>query len=65
MARTTGADLPDLHLLKFPGPFDEPNLVAFAGLVPVMRLAERCEFARLVTEKVKLSGPGNGVGAMA
>ncbi|WP_155059096.1 IS1380 family transposase [Streptomyces blattellae] len=45
--------------------FDEPNLIAHAGLVPVMRLAERCGLPRLVTEKVRLSGAGNGAGAAA
>ena len=45
--------------------FDEPNLIAHAGLVPVMRLAERCGLARLVAEKVKLTGAKNGAGASA
>jgi hypothetical protein len=35
--------------------FDDTNLVAYAGLVPVMRLAERCGLARLTAEKVKLA----------
>ncbi|MGP4053164.1 IS1380 family transposase, partial [Streptomyces sp. 2A115] len=43
--------------------FDDPNLIAHAGLVPVMRLAERCGLARLVAEKVKLTGARNGAGA--
>ncbi|WP_326809833.1 hypothetical protein OIE62_39645 [Streptomyces scopuliridis] len=43
--------------------FDDRNLVAYAGLVPVMRLAERCGLGRLVTEKVKLPGGKNGAGA--
>jgi hypothetical protein len=43
--------------------FDDTNLVAYAGLVPVMRLAERCGLARLVAEKVKLTGAKNGAGA--
>jgi hypothetical protein len=30
-----------------------------------MRLAERCGLARLVAEKVKLTGAGNGAGAAA
>jgi hypothetical protein len=25
------------------GPFSDPNLIASAGLVPLVRLAERCE----------------------
>ncbi|MCX4785460.1 IS1380 family transposase [Streptomyces sp. NBC_01221] len=45
--------------------FDDPNLVAHAGLVPVMRLAERCGLSGLVTQKVKLSGTRNGAGASA
>jgi hypothetical protein len=43
--------------------FDDPNLIAHAGLVPVMRLAERCGLPRLVAEKVKLTGAKNGAGA--
>jgi hypothetical protein len=27
--------------------FDDPNLIAQAGLVPVLRLAERCGLSRL------------------
>ncbi len=45
--------------------FDDPNLVAHAGLVPVMRLAERCGLSGLVTQKVKLTGTTNGAGAAA
>lgn len=45
--------------------FDDANLIAYAGLVPVMRLAERCGLARLVTDKVKLSGARNSAGAAA
>ncbi|MFF1651723.1 IS1380 family transposase [Streptomyces sp. NPDC058240] len=45
--------------------FDDRNLIAYAGLVPVMRLAERCGLSRLVAEKVKLPGAGNGAGAAA
>ncbi|SCF83830.1 IS1380 family transposase [Streptomyces sp. Ncost-T10-10d] len=45
--------------------FDEPNLIAHAGLVPVMRLAERCGLSRLVAEKVKLTGASNGAGSAA
>ncbi|MFI9631032.1 hypothetical protein [Streptomyces sp. NPDC052042] len=36
--------------------FDEPNLIAYAGLVPVMWLAERCGLARLVAKNVRLTG---------
>ncbi|GAA3367867.1 IS1380-like element ISMsm11 family transposase [Streptomyces sannanensis] len=45
--------------------FDDTNLVAYAGLVPVMRLAERCGLARLAAEKVKLTGAKNSAGAAA
>ncbi|WP_405650473.1 IS1380 family transposase [Streptomyces sp. NBC_01386] len=45
--------------------FDDPNLIAYAGLVPVMRLAERCGLSRLVAEKVKLTGASNSAGAAA
>ena len=45
--------------------FDDPNLIAHAGLVPVLRLAERCGLSRLVAEKVKLTGARNGAGAAA
>jgi hypothetical protein len=45
--------------------FDDPNLIAHAGLVPVMRLAERCGLDRLVAEHVKLPGGKNGAGASA
>ncbi|WP_406408230.1 IS1380 family transposase [Streptomyces sp. NBC_01643] len=45
--------------------FDDPNLIAHAGLVPVMRLAERCGLSGLVTQKVKLTGTTNGAGAAA
>ncbi|WP_329164911.1 hypothetical protein OG204_04785 [Streptomyces sp. NBC_01387] len=45
--------------------FDDANLIAHAGLVPVMRLAERCGLPRLVREKVRLTGTKNGAGASA
>ncbi|MGW1550803.1 transposase [Streptomyces sp. NPDC002346] len=45
--------------------FDDPNLIAYAGLLPVLRLAERCGLSRLVAEKVKLTGAKNGAGAAA
>lgn len=35
--------------------FDDPNLVSCAGLVPVMRLAQRCDLAGLVGEHLKLT----------
>ncbi|MFE5828387.1 IS1380 family transposase [Streptomyces erythrochromogenes] len=43
--------------------FDDPNLIAHAGLVPLMRLAERCGLAPLVAERVRLTGAKNGAGA--
>ncbi|MGW1711648.1 IS1380 family transposase, partial [Streptomyces sp. NPDC002206] len=45
--------------------FDNPNLIAYAGLLPVLRLAERCGLSDLVTQKVKLTGTKNGAGAAA
>lgn len=36
--------------------FDDPNLVASAGLVPVLRLAERVELHRLVQQRVRVAG---------
>src|SRR5262245_41821762 len=45
--------------------FDDANLVACAGLVPVMRLAQRCGLASLVVDKVKLGGAKNSAGAAA
>lgn len=37
--------------------FDDPNLVSSAGLVPVMRLAQRCDLAGLVGEHLTVAGP--------
>ncbi len=45
--------------------FDEPNLIAHAGLIPVIRLAERCGLLALVAEKVRLAGAKNGAGTAA
>ncbi|MFJ5726274.1 IS1380 family transposase [Streptomyces sp. NPDC093149] len=45
--------------------FDDSNLIAHAGLIPVMRLAERCGLSRLVAAKMKLTGARNGAGAAA
>ena len=42
--------------------FDDPNLVSCAGLVPVMRLAQRCDLAGLVGEHLRVTV---GVGANA
>jgi Transposase DDE domain group 1 len=43
--------------------FDEPNLVADAGLVPTVRLAERAGLPQLVDQAVRVTGAGNGGGA--
>ncbi|TDE32371.1 IS1380 family transposase [Actinomadura sp. 6K520] len=43
--------------------FDEPNLMADAGLVPVVRLAERAGLPELVSTAVRIKGSGNGAGA--
>lgn len=43
--------------------FDDPNLVADAGLVPVMALAERIGLPELVAERVAISGAANSAGA--
>jgi hypothetical protein len=42
---------------------DDPNLVAAAGLVPVMRLAERAGLADLVAEHVRLPAAAGSAGA--
>jgi hypothetical protein len=43
--------------------FDEPNLMADAGLVPVVRLAERAGLPELAAEAVRIADAGNGAGA--
>jgi hypothetical protein len=44
--------------------FDDGHVIAYGGLVPVMRLAERCGLGELVTEHVRVAGPlGAGVSA--
>jgi hypothetical protein len=43
--------------------FDEPNLVADGGLVPVVRLAERGRLSGLVRETVRIDGADNSAGA--
>jgi Transposase DDE domain group 1 len=45
--------------------FDEPNLVADAGLVPVIALAEQVDLPGLVTEHVAIVGADNSAGANA
>jgi hypothetical protein len=42
----------------FTAEFDDPNLVSCAGLAPVLRLAERAGFGRLVAEHVRIGQPG-------
>jgi hypothetical protein len=37
--------------------FDDDHVVAYAGLVPVMRLAERCDLGGLAGEHVGIAGP--------
>jgi len=39
--------------------FDEENLVSFAGLVPVLVLAERAGLSELIWAKVASSSPGS------
>jgi hypothetical protein len=43
--------------------FDDSNLIADAGLVPVLRLAERARLPELVSEAVRISGADNSGGA--
>jgi hypothetical protein len=43
--------------------FDESNLVAYGGLVPVMRLAEWGRISELVRERVRIGGADNSGGA--
>ncbi|MEU4290833.1 IS1380 family transposase [Kribbella sp. NPDC026596] len=45
--------------------FDDPNLIADAGLVPVLALAERVGVAGLVGDRVKIVGAANSGGANA
>jgi hypothetical protein len=43
--------------------FDDPNLIGSAGLVPVMRLAERAGLNDLVSEHLTVASPNAGVKA--
>jgi hypothetical protein len=43
--------------------FDEPNLIADAGLVPLVRLAERVGLPALVGDRLRIEGTGSGAGA--
>ena len=43
--------------------FDDPNLIGSAGLVPVMRLAERAGLHALLSEHLSVANPNAGVKA--
>ncbi|WP_060954454.1 IS1380 family transposase [Streptomyces hygroscopicus] len=43
--------------------FDDPNLIAYGGLEPVVRLAERCGLPKLAGEHVRLPASKDGTGA--
>ena len=43
--------------------FDDPNLIGSAGLVPVMRLAERAGLHTLLQEHLSVANPNAGVKA--
>src|SRR5918998_5634263 len=43
--------------------FNDPNLIADAGLVPVLALAEQIGLPELVAEHVVITGAANGAGA--
>lgn len=45
--------------------FDDPNLIADAGLVPVVALAERFDLAGVVGDRVRIVGAANSGGANA
>jgi hypothetical protein len=40
--------------------FDDPNLIAYGGLEPVVRLAERCGLPKLAGEHVRLPASKDG-----
>jgi hypothetical protein len=44
--------------------FGEPNLIADAGLLPLVRLAERVGLPELVTSAIRIEGVGNSGGAL-
>ncbi|MED7829002.1 hypothetical protein VXC91_46120, partial [Streptomyces chiangmaiensis] len=48
---------------KVSAAFDDPTLVAYGGLEPLMRLAERCCLPALVGERLRLPASKDGVGA--
>jgi len=43
--------------------FDDPNLIADAGLVPVIALAEQVDLPALIAEHVAITGAANAAGA--
>jgi hypothetical protein len=43
--------------------FDDPNLIAYGGLEPVVRLAERCGLPALANELIRLPTSRDGTGA--
>ncbi|MFV5997453.1 hypothetical protein ACNPQM_34965 [Streptomyces sp. NPDC056231] len=43
--------------------FDDPNLIAYGGLEPVVRLAERCGLPTLAGEHIRLPASKDGTGA--
>jgi hypothetical protein len=43
--------------------FDDPNLIAYGGLDPVVRLAERCGLPALVGECIRPPASKDGTGA--
>ena len=43
--------------------FDDPNLIADAGLIPVVALAEQVGLPELVTDLVRITGAANSAGA--
>ncbi len=43
--------------------FDDPNLIGFAGLVPVVRLAERCGLPELAAGLLRWRSSPNSAGA--
>jgi hypothetical protein len=48
---------------KLSAAFDDPALVAYGGLEPLIRLAERCGLPALVGGRLHLPATANGVGA--
>jgi Transposase DDE domain group 1 len=43
--------------------FDDPTLIAYGGLEPLVRLAERCGLPELVAERLRLPANEDGTGA--